>query len=147
MALPPQKFREIVFQLLYSHSFSPLAAGDAVPFMMQELKVSRSSVAAAYERVESILPHLSALDKQIEAHSRDYAFERISGVERTILRLGAFELLHDSSLPPKVAIAEAIRLCRKFGTRESADFVNAVLDSVYKGIMSGSESPNQQVSV
>lgn len=147
MALPPQKFREIVFQLLYSHGFSPVASDDAVPFMMQELKVTRSSVAAAYERVEAIAPHITALDKQIEAHCRDYAFERISGVERTILRLGAFELLHDSKLPPKVAIAEAIRLCRKFGTRESADFVNAVLDAVYKGIVSGSESPKEPVSL
>ncbi len=131
MALPPQKFREIVFQLLYSHGFCPLTADEAIPFMMNELKVTRRAVQEAYERVQKILEFLMALDKKIEEHSLNYAFERISEVERTILRLGVFELLHDEELPPKVVIAEAIRLCRKFATRESAGFVNAIMDAVY----------------
>jgi N utilization substance protein B len=48
------------------------------------------------------------------------------------LRLGIFEIFFDSEIPAKVAIAEAIRLCRKFGTPESSQFVNAILDGVYK---------------
>src|SRR5690606_29501809 len=59
-------------------------------------------------------------------------FERIPRVERNILRLAVFELLHDPSVPPTVAIAEAIRLTRKFATPEAATFINAVLDAIFK---------------
>ena len=61
-----------------------------------------------------------------------YAFERIQSVERNVLRLGVFEMLYDSSIPPKVAISEAMRLSRKFSNPESSHFINALLDHLYK---------------
>jgi N utilization substance protein B len=130
--LPPQKFREIVFQLLYSHDFSPLEIGESVPFMMGELKVTKRSMMDAHARVGLVLEKLSEIDARLQAVSTVYSFERISRVERTLLRLGLFELFYDETIPPAVAIAEAIRLCRKFGTRESAQFVNAILDRLHK---------------
>lgn len=140
MALPPQKFREIVFQLLYSQDFAPLEPENSIPFMMNELKVTRRSMLEAHARVNKILEKIDKLDEKIAASATDYSFDRISRVERTILRQGVFELLFDPSLPPKVAIAEAIRLCRKFGTPESAQFVNAVLDDIYKRTGASHES-------
>lgn len=131
MPLPPQKFREAVFQILFSTDFG-YESEEMVPFMMQELKSTRRAMAEANGRVDQVLAKLSEIDAVITAASTEYSFERISKVERTILRLGFFELLFDSSIPPKVVIAEAIRLCRKFGTSESAQFVNAILDGVYK---------------
>ncbi|MDE3045219.1 MAG: transcription antitermination factor NusB [Verrucomicrobiota bacterium] len=145
MALPPQKFREIVFQLLYSHDFSPLEQDDSVPFMMQELKVTKRSMLQAHERVAQVLEKLPLIDVKIEQTSTEYSFDRISRVEKTILRLAVFELLYDPSIPPKVAIAEAIRLCRKFGTPESAHFVNAILDPIFK--KDCCEHSNKSVSV
>jgi len=135
--LPPQKFREIVFQLLYSHDFSPLEMGDSVPFMMGELKVTKRSMLDAHARVNLVLEKLPEIDARIQKISTDYTFDRISRVERTILRLGVFELFSDDAIPGPVAIAEAIRLCRKFGTRESAHFVNAMLDRLYKESLHG----------
>lgn len=147
MALPPQKFREIVFQLLYSQDFSPLEIDESVPFMMHELKVTKRSMMEAHERAGQVLDKLPVIDARIQQASNEYAFDRISRVERTILRLGVYELLHDPMLPAKVAIAEAIRLCRKFGTPESSHFVNAILDDIYKKDRCGAEDPNQPVSV
>ena len=147
MALPPQKFREIVFQLLYSQDFSPLEIDESIPFMMHELKVTKRSMTEAHARAGQVLDQLSTIDARIEKASTEYAFERISRVERTILRLGVFELLHDPSLPPKVAIAEGIRLCRKFGTPESSHFVNAILDEIYQKDRCGAKDPNTPVSV
>jgi transcription antitermination protein NusB len=49
-----------------------------------------------------------------------------------VLRLALYEMLHDDQIPPKVAIAEAIRLSRKFSTPESSSFINAILDAIYK---------------
>lgn len=131
MPLPPQKFREAVVQILYSQDFVGEEA-EIIPFMMQELKTTRRAMLEAQTKVNEIIARLPELDALITDSSTDYTFERISRVEKTILRLGLFELLFDSSIPPKVAIAEAIRLCRKFGTPESAQFVNAILDGVYK---------------
>ena len=100
--------------------------------MMQELQATRRAMSDAHTRAHQVLSKLSEIDPQITTASTEYSFERISRVEKTILRLGLFELFFDSAIPPKVAIAEAIRLCRKFGTPESSQFVNAILDGVYK---------------
>jgi len=130
--LPPQKFREIVFQILYSADFISGEEGEMIPFMMQELKVTKRSMVDAHDRMNQVLKKLDVIDAAITEASTEYSFERISRVEKTILRLGLFEILFDEKVPPKVGIAEAIRLCRKFGTPESADFVNALLDGIYK---------------
>jgi N utilization substance protein B len=92
--------------------------------------VTKKSALLAYARMEKVLAALAGLDAKISAASKEYQFDRISSVEKNALRLGAFEMLCDDEVPPKVAIAEAIRLCRKFATAESAQFVNAILDGV-----------------
>jgi N utilization substance protein B len=130
MALPPQKFREIVLQLLYSQDFTENSP-DSVPFMMEALKVARHYVADAIDKVRLIIERLGEIDERIQKISTEYSFDRISKVELTILRLSAYELLYETDLPPKVALAEAVRMCRKFGTPESAHFVNAILDQLY----------------
>ncbi len=134
MALPPQKFREIVFQVLYSQGFTSIDPENLIPFMMNELKVTRRVMLDVHNKVDLVIEKLLGIDEQISAAATEYSFERISRVERTILRLAVFELLHDSTIPPKVAIAEAVRLCRKFGTPESSQFVNAVLDTILKKV-------------
>lgn len=132
MALPVQKFREIVFQILFSRDMSATVDSDMIPFMMNELKVTRRSMLDAHARMALVVEKLPEIDALITGKSTEYTFERISRVEKTILRLGIFEMLFDDAIPELVAIAEAIRLCRKFGTPESAQFVNAILDGVYK---------------
>jgi N utilization substance protein B len=144
MALPPQKFREAVLQILYSYDFDPESEG-IVPMMMEELQTTRRAMADAEARVKEILAKLGEIDAYITEQSTEYSFERISRVEKNILRLGLYELFFDPSLPAKVAIAEAIRLCRKFGTPESSQFVNAILDGVYKKHVA--ETAEEQVSV
>lgn len=143
MALPPQKFREIVFQLLYSQEFADADLSESFSFMMEALKVTRRSVAEAHQKTLLVTERLTEIDDRIRLASTEYSFERISRVERTVLRLGVFELFFEPELPPKIAIAEAIRLCRKFGTPESAHFVNAILDEIYKKEPLGSEPANQ----
>lgn len=139
MPLPPQKFREAVFQILYSCDFA--YSEEIVPFMMEELKATKKAMGDAQRRVNEILLKKEEIDALIGSRSTEYSFERISRVEKTILRLGVFEILFDSSVPPVVVIAEAIRLCRKFATAESSQFVNAILDGVYKNHAEASIEP------
>lgn len=144
MAIPKQKFREIVLLFLYSCDFSGLAEEDSIPFIMKELEVSKKHVLEALDFFKSIQPHLEGIDARIAKHSTSYAFKRIPAVERNILRLGAYELLFSTDLPPKVALAESIRLTRKFATPEGATFVNAVLDAIYQDTVCNSESDPEE---
>jgi len=132
MALPQQKFREIVFLLLYSHDMGKASDEETLKLIMKELEVTKKSVTSAQERMFLILEKQDELDKMITSVSTSYEFERIQSVERNVLRLGVFELFFDTEVPPKVAIAEAMRLTRKFSTPESSNFVNALLDTLYK---------------
>jgi len=134
MAVPQAKMREIVFQMLYSINMGHAAHDDLVKLMMSELSVSKSSVLKAMEKVDAIQLHLESLDATIAKASEAYEFDRIHNIEKNILRLALFELQYDKDVPPKVAIAEAIRLSRKFAAPESASFVNALLDSIYRAM-------------
>jgi N utilization substance protein B len=137
MALSQQKFREIVFQVLYSGDFADAGDEDMIPFMMGQLAVTRKTVSLAVVRKSAIEKERASIDEQIAKASVAYAFERIPRIERNILRLGVYELFYDDQIPPKVAIAEAIRLSRKFATPEGATFVNAILDTLYKENLNG----------
>ena len=147
MALPPQKFREIVVQLLYSQDFIPIDPLETIPFMMNELKVTKRTMIEVHDRLGKVLEKLEEIDTKIRDTSTEYTFERISKVERTIIRLGLYELFYDSTIPDKVVFAEAIRLCRKFGSPESANFVNAILDTIYKRDSVVDELSKEPVSI
>ena len=132
MAVPQQKIREVVFQLLYGHDWHSPEKEAFHSFLSKEAKVSKKVILEAQDRVDLIRTHAKELDQLIGESTESYEFGRIPSAERNILRLGVYELLYDDQIPPKVAISEAIRLGRKFSTPESATFINAVLDELYK---------------
>jgi N utilization substance protein B len=145
MALSQEKFREIVFQLLYSQDLGYVDETLLTDLIMSELAVSKKNVRLAQERVRLIREHLAQIDPLISSVSTSYDFERIQTVTKNILRVGVFELLFDKQIPPKVAIAEAIRLSRKFNTPESASFVNALLDHLYQASLGSQADPQHLV--
>lgn len=145
MALAQQKFREIVLQILYSQDIAQPEEALMTELIMEELSVSKRNVRAAQERVLKIREKLPEIDTLISSFSISYDFSRIQMVTKNILRLGVFELLFDQEIPPKVAIAEAIRLSRKFSTAESAAFVNAILDQLHQQRL-GKSIDSQEIS-
>ena len=132
MSLPQQKFREIVFQLLYSADLAQGSRDATTAMVMKEVLVTKKTVKEAWERVDQILKELPSIDAAISDASQSYRFERIQSIERNVLRIGVYEILYDAAIPPKVAISEAVRLAKKFGTPEATAFVNAILDLIYK---------------
>lgn len=142
-SFPIKKFREIVFQLLYSRGFENSDWELIIPIVMRQLIVPKTVVRAAKAKVETIWQMREAIDQIIQEKSLHYELHRIPRIELSVLRLGIFELLH-SDVPPKVVISEAIRLTRKFATAEGVTFINAILDSVYKG--ENALVPNQPIS-
>jgi transcription antitermination protein NusB len=88
-------------------------------------------------------PYLEQLVDALDAHQRDvdaalahaltnWRLERLSAIDRNILRVGAAEILYIDEVPPRVSIQEAIALAEKYGTRESPRFVNGVLDALMR---------------
>lgn len=78
--------------------------------------------------VRGVHEHREALDAAIQEVSRNWRVHRMALVDRNILRLGAFELLHRQDVPRRVAINEAIELAKRYGAAEARAFVNGVLD-------------------
>ncbi len=87
------------------------------------LQFARDLIAAAVERAPEI-------DELITGASKNWRIDRMSRVDRNILRLGACELLAFRDVPVKVVINEAVELAKRFGTAESSAFVNGVLDRI-----------------
>lgn len=135
MTISPLKFRELVFQLLFSFDGGNGCDEELIPLLMSQLLVTRKVVKEAYEQAQKVWDMRGLLDQKIGDMSEDYAFDRIGKVERNVLRLGLCEL-QTSTVSAEIAIAEAIRLARKFSTPEAASFVNAVLDALYKEALS-----------
>lgn len=136
MSLPQKKFREAVFYVIFSQDFSRNSDGEeAVPMMMEHLAMSRKNVRDAIQRASLVLEKQEVIDECIQKHVSDYDLNRIAYIERNILRLATYELLFDNDIPEVVAISEGIRLCRKFSTPEGANFINGVLDAIYKNQM------------
>ena len=130
MGLSQQKFRELVFQILYSRDMGCDNNDEISSLMRSQVTASHDDIESACNKVGLIMLRKHDLDTIIQKTSKTYSLDRIQRAECNILRLGVFEILYDKDIPPKVAISEGIRLCRKFSTPESATFINAILDAV-----------------
>ncbi|MGB1259315.1 MAG: transcription antitermination factor NusB [Akkermansiaceae bacterium] len=80
--------------------------------------------------VNQVLNHKSAIDEHLQDIVENYSPSRIDPVDRAILRLGAYEILHCGDIPRAVSINEAIEVAKRYGTNDSARFINGILDAV-----------------
>jgi N utilization substance protein B len=78
--------------------------------------------------------HFAEVDRALHDALENWRMERLSAIDRGVLRIAAVELLHMDDVPPKVAIQEGIRLAEQYGGPESPRFVNGVLDALYKRV-------------
>jgi N utilization substance protein B len=81
------------------------------------------------------------LDAEIARAATNWRLDRIAAVDRNILRLGAFELIHDPETPAAVVIDEAVEMARRFGELDSTAFVNGVLDAIKRRVREGERVP------
>ncbi len=81
----------------------------------------------AREIVDGVIDNQDDIDEQIITHARDWKIERMPAVDRAILRIAVWELLHNDEVPAAVAIDEAVELAKEFSTDDSGSFVHGVL--------------------
>jgi N utilization substance protein B len=99
--------------------------------LYQEEQPARDAFAA--ELVRGAAEHIEELDALIAKHAEHWRLERMPAVDRNILRLAAYELMH-GGMPPAVIIDEALELARTFSGEDSVQFVNGVLDAVHREV-------------
>lgn len=83
----------------------------------------------AGELAESVWEHLTAIDETIDTASNDWRIERMSAVDRNILRLATYELVY-TDIPKGIAMDEAVELAKRYSTSKSGAFVNGVLSAI-----------------
>ena len=95
--------------------------------------------------VRGTVEHAAQIDEQISKHAEHWRMERMPIVDRNILRLAVFEMVH-AGTPAAIAIDEALELARKFSNEESVQFVNGVLDAIRRDVaaVSGPQAPDSR---
>ncbi|HEU0266383.1 MAG TPA: transcription antitermination factor NusB [Candidatus Saccharimonadaceae bacterium] len=91
--------------------------------------------------VKGVIQAQSGLDEKLQPIAPDWPLDQIARVDRSILRLGLYELLFEAEkVPPKVAINEAVELAKAFGSANSSKFINGVLGTAYRTLVEENES-------
>lgn len=102
----------------------------------QKLHVRTAPKGFAWELVEGVWAHSAELDEIITKFSRNWRVDRMGRIELTVLRLGIFEMVYRTDIPPKVAINEALELAKEFGEESARSFINGILDTTSKALES-----------
>ena len=130
--------RSIVMQSLYEWDFynKEKDLKEIVERNIEEFGPGLEDIDFIWGLIKGISSHLVELNKIIEKAAPEWPLEKITIVDRNVLRIGLYELLYGNKeeVPPKVAINEAIELAKNFGGESSGKFINGVLGTVYKEI-------------
>ncbi len=105
---------------------------QALSRVLQTRRVAARRVTYLERLLETLQDHLPEVDRALQSSLENWRLDRLSVMDRSILRLAAAELLYLEEIPPKVSIQEGIHLAEAYGGRDSPRFVNGVLDALYK---------------
>lgn len=123
--------REAVVGLLYAYDSGNTNIKDFARSILEEKKIKNKQQDFALELLNGTLKNLKDLDIVIGTHLKEWDFQRLGGMERAILRLGAYEIKYTLTDSP-VVINEAIELSKTYGGDNAAKFINGVLDALSK---------------
>ena len=124
--------RESALKFLYQTEFNSENPSLELDSFCERLNTSEEVQDFTQILIKNFLMHQKEVDELLKNISFNWTQDRMAVIDRNILRLGISELLFDSTTPPKVVINEAIEIAKKFGTDESPDFINGVLDKILK---------------
>ena len=122
--------RELALQFLYQLD---LRGEDLLPEARDSITAEERDTETtrfALRLVQGAFEHKVEIDKMIQGVAQNWNISRMAVVDRNVLRLATFELLHCQDIPPKVAINEAIELGKRYSTQNSGAFINGILDKI-----------------
>jgi N utilization substance protein B len=126
--------REVALQLLFQKDQNKVPVPRAAVEEFVRGRVPEPELTAfALALYDGVMTHQAEIDKLVQATAENWRLVRMMPADRNVLRMGAYELLHDPEPSPTAAVLnEAIELARRFGTADSPGFVNGILDKIAK---------------
>lgn len=124
--------REVVLQVLYQDDLNP--ERDMHPsdtFLRQRLQHQQDLIDFAQSLLSGVRRNRDELDQILSSQADNWALDRMAATDRNVLRLGAYEILY-AETPDRVAINEAVELAKRFGAKQSSQFVNGILDGLLR---------------
>lgn len=123
------ELREHIFRMLFRVEFhSEEEYAEQIKFYIEGMaEPSEADVAYLKEKTEKVIEKITELDQQVDDVVVGWKTDRMGRVDLTIIRLALYEIKYDDDVPAGVAINEAVDLAKRYGTTESASFINGVL--------------------
>jgi transcription antitermination protein NusB len=131
--------REVALQLLFQRDHNPGVEAAAIERFVQDRLADPSLQTFCRSLYDGVVGHGTEIDERLTQAAENWRLPRMAGVDRNVLRLGAFELLFSTETPAGVALNEAIELARRFGSADSPGFVNGVLDQIRRSLETPTE--------
>jgi N utilization substance protein B len=127
------KGREFAMQMLFQWDMSEQDPRKLEVKFWRNAKAAENTKAFANRLFEGAAKEAAALDETITKHAENWKIERLSAIDRAILRLGIYEL-RSTDTPPKVVMNEVVDLAKKFSSEDAGSLVNGILDAAYKSL-------------
>lgn len=127
--------RELAIQTLFHLEYTPGDPDGAFELICETFNSTEAVKLFSRQLVLGVCEKKEEIDKLIRNASRNWRLERMSVLDKCILRLATFEMLFLEEVPPKVSIDEALEMGKKFGSEDSGSFINGVLDNIYNTLM------------
>lgn len=124
--------RELALKILYRYEEGDTNLFKIMNDILEAKKYTEDDKRFSKQLAETTINNLSAIDAHIVEVVKNWPFDRISVIDKTILRLGTCELLYFKDIPAQVSINEAIEIGKKYGGGDSGRFINGVLDAIKK---------------
>ena len=138
--------REYTLKILYQAEMTRRDLAAAAQQFWKEQDPPDEVVREFTQRLaDGVAANLATIDAKISHYATNWQIKRMAVIDRNILRLGVYELLHADDIPPKVTINEAVELAKKFGDLESGKFVNGILDKIHKTEVLTKTAPHDEV--
>ena len=126
--------RELALKFLYQFEINGGDLDEQIKLFLERNSSQEDVANFMKELVVSLIDKMEEIDEIIQKFSDHWILDRMTVIDRNILRMGACELLFNFSTPPKVVINEAIDIAKKYGNEDSPEFINGILDKVYNEI-------------
>ena len=130
--------RITALQAIYAQEFSGSDQNTTFKYMLDPENIPWENVITYSRHLFALtMTHISETDELIKNRSKNWAIERITILDRLILRMSLAEMLYEDEVPPKVSITEGVEIAKQFSTSDSSSFINGILDSVYNDLVKG----------
>jgi transcription antitermination factor NusB len=130
-----RRARELAVQILFHLEFSHDDPSEVFDLICENFDAPESIREFSKMLVLGVCGKMEILDRAISQASRNWRIDRMARLDRSILRLAAFEIMFVPEIPARVSLDEAVEIGKKFGSEDSGRYINGVLDNIYNTLI------------